>query len=122
MEQCSGQASSQASCGVGSPEDGGVTVELALGMVSLMLILALILGAVSFVSAKAGACADAREALRLVVRGQDVPQLPSDVSVMRESGWVTVRAVRNVTASRFFSGQMPSCEISGLEEGNALSW
>lgn len=98
-------------------EEGNVTVEFALGIVGLMLVVSLLFVGISAVGAQLGCCGDARDAARLLARGAELPVFSSEISLQSEGEWVTVSARRQIPHGYLIGSPMASCTVSTVVEG-----
>lgn len=112
-----------------APDAGMVTVELALGLLAVVVVLGLVLGVVAAGSARASLCQAVREAAREAsVGGED----PGDVvarslgrgagsgaavSVSRQGRWVEVSGTAVVGGPAGWAGMQVTCEARTLVEG-----
>ena len=101
-----------------------VTVELALGFVSVAVVLALVLAVVAAGLARSSVCQAAREAAREASVGSSDPAgaatrsfgRPLEVTVERSDRWVTVRTSAAVDAPAGWVGGSARCQVSTLLE------
>lgn len=100
-----------------SSDAGSVTVELALGIVGLMLVVSLLFVGICAAGAQLGCCGDARDAARLLARGAVLPVFSSEISVQSEGEWVTVSAQRQIPQGYLVGAPMVSCTVSTVVEG-----
>jgi hypothetical protein len=107
-------------CWAPGDDRGAVTVEAALALCSLMVVLALALGAVASVGAQLRCMDAAREVARLVARGQSERAGQAAVSIAPAGASVEV-AVRGdevtVTVSSPIAGKLSGLVVSGRAVG-----
>ncbi|MFZ1382196.1 MAG: hypothetical protein WAS54_05320 [Scrofimicrobium sp.] len=107
---------------ISHPESGMVTVELALGLGSLFLVLALILTAVGAGTSKAALCDQVRQEARAHSLGASVAEgTGSSISVTSEGPNFTVRGTKAVAELGGWSVGTLECTVSGTYE-SAVPW
>lgn len=101
-----------------------VTVEIALGVVSLLLLLALVLGVAHAVSVRSAMCQAVREAAReAAIGGQDPRAVASgsfggdlDLIVTRDGRWVEVVGSAPAGGVGGWDGGITRCRVRTLLE------
>lgn len=101
------------------PESGMVTVELALGLGSLFLVLALVLTAVGAATSRAELCDRVRQGARAYSLG--APIADSHLSVREEGKSFTVFGSKPAVGLGGWSVGTIECQVSGTLE-NTIPW
>jgi hypothetical protein len=95
---------------------GAVTVEAAIALCALMVVLALAIGGVAAAGAQVRCVDAAREAARLVARGQSDRARQAASTIAPAGAWVSVRVVGDeitVDVSARLVGPLPGLSVAG---------
>lgn len=97
-------------------EHGGVTVEVACGMIAIVFVTALVFSGLSLALSSSKVCADARDVARSAAIGETPPITQSIVTWESDGTWVKVRALRTVPAGVLLGHEQVECEMQTRDE------